>query len=89
MLRKHDLRPGNDYTEETIDVKVTNAEGHGGGDLRLVEDFVARINGEEPSISSTDLCDSVIGNQLVFAADAAMFGKKRIENFDSFCEEQA
>ena len=51
--------------------------------------FVARINGEAPSISSTDLSDSVIGNQLVFAADAAMTGQNRIEEFDSFCEDQA
>ena len=89
VLRKHDLRPGHDYSEEVIDVKVTDAAGHGGGDLRLVEDFVARINGEKPSISSTDLCDSVIGNQLVFAADAAMMEKRRIEDFDTFCDSQA
>ena len=57
--------------------------------MRLVADFIARINGESPSISSTDLSDSVIGNQLVFAADAAMTGKGRIEDFDRFCEDQA
>jgi predicted dehydrogenase len=87
VLRKHDLRPGHDYSEEVID--VSGGDGHGGGDLRLVADFVALINGEAPSISSTDLSDSVIGNQLVFAADAAMTGKNRIEEFDHFCEEQA
>ena len=89
VLRKHDLRPGHDYSEEVIDVSVADGDGHGGGDLRLVADFIARINGEAPSISSTDLSDSVIGNQLVFAADAAMTGKGRIEDFDRFCEDQA
>jgi hypothetical protein len=89
VLRKHDLRPGHDYSEEVIDVSVADGDGHGGGDLRLVADFIARINGESPSISSTDLSDSVIGNQLVFAADAAMTGKERIEDFVRFCEDQA
>ncbi len=52
---------------------------HGGGDMRLVEDFVRVVRGDEPSISSTDVIDSVYGHLIAFAADEAMTGRRVVE----------
>ena len=45
--------------------------GHGGGDLRLVEDFVDSLNGITPSISYTSLEDSIYSHLTVFRAEKA------------------
>ena len=42
---------------------------HGGGDLRLVEDFVRVLQGEQPSISCTNINDSLNGHLAVFRAE--------------------
>ncbi len=70
-LRYPDLRPGNEYREEIIEIDVVN-DGHGGGDMRLMEDFVQVIRGEEPSISTTNIEDSIYGHLLGFRADKSM-----------------
>lgn len=67
-------RPGNVFDEEVVDLNVSGDMagafgGHGGGDLRLVADFVRLIRGEEPSISCTSIEDSIHGHQMVFCAD--------------------
>ena len=49
--------------------------GHGGGDLRLVEDFVFILNGVEPSISYTSLEDSIYSHLTVFRAEKARKNK--------------
>jgi hypothetical protein len=46
-----------------------SGDGHGGGDLRLAEDFVRTIRGESPSISCTSLEDSIYGHLIGFGAD--------------------
>ncbi|MFT7695289.1 MAG: putative dehydrogenase [Candidatus Latescibacterota bacterium] len=76
-LRHIDPRPGCEYSEEIIDVNVqgdmTGAQGgHGGGDMRLVEDFIKLLNGAAPSISSTSITDSINGHRIGFCADRAM-----------------
>ncbi len=43
--------------------------GHGGGDLRLARDFVNYINGEEASISCTEINDSTVSHLVVFKAE--------------------
>lgn len=42
-VRQIDPPPGQDYSEELADLRVTGdmSGAHGGGDLRLVEDFVS------------------------------------------------
>jgi hypothetical protein len=45
---------------------------HGGGDLRLVKDFLSVVRGEEPSPSTTSVMDSVNGHLVAFAAEEAM-----------------
>jgi hypothetical protein len=56
---------------EIIDVGVEE-EMHGGGDLRLVDDFLRMVNGEDTTISTTELRDSIAGHAIAFAADEAM-----------------
>ena len=68
VIRHADARAGHEYSEETIDVRVSG-DGHGGGDLRLAEDFVRTIQGESPSISCTSLEDSIYGHLIGFGAD--------------------
>ena len=77
VVRHIDTRAGHEYSEEVVDLKESGDMhgafgGHGGGDLRLVSDFVRLIRGEAPSISCTRIEDSMNGHRLVFAADQAM-----------------
>ena len=43
--------------------------GHGGGDERLVADFVSFIRDENPSLACTSIFDSVAGHLSVYLAD--------------------
>jgi hypothetical protein len=77
VIRFPDPRPGHEYKERLVDLNVggdmTGAHGgHGGGDMRLVADFLQVLNGKEPSISSTSLEDSVTGHWIGFSAERAM-----------------
>lgn len=72
------------YTEELIDLKVTGdmtgaTGGHGGGDPKLVLDFIDYLNGNEPSVSCATLEDSVISHHTVFKAEEARKSKKIID----------
>lgn len=76
IIRKIDPRPGHEYSEEIISFDVDgDASGvkgtHGGGDLRLVADFIDVLFGDEPSIATTSIKDSVMGHLLVFKAEEA------------------
>ena len=55
--------------EVQIDLK---GDLHGGGDVRLVADFLSLIRGEGGSISTTTLSDSINSHLIAYAADAAM-----------------
>lgn len=64
------------YTETEYDLKITGDMigangGHGGGDKKLVLDFLDYLNGEEPSVSCATLEDSVISHRIVFKAEEA------------------
>lgn len=77
VIRRFDTRPGHEYAEELIDLSIGgdmtgSFGGHGGGDLRLMADFVRLVRGEQPSISTTTLADSVNGHLIGFCADRAM-----------------
>jgi predicted dehydrogenase len=77
VIRRPDPRPGHEFSEETVDVllkeDMTGAHGgHGGGDLRLIADFLRSLRGETPSISATTLEDSINGHLMGFCADRAM-----------------
>ncbi len=68
ILSKIDPRPDCEYEDTIFDLKIDN-DTHGGGDLDLVRDFVAYARGEQPSVSCTDISDSLSGHLVVFLAD--------------------
>ncbi len=68
VLSKIDPRPGCEHNDTEFDLRIDN-DTHGGGDLDLVRDFVAYARGENPSVSCTDINDSLAGHLVVFLAD--------------------
>ncbi len=84
VVRRIDPRPGREHSEEIVDTGTPEDAsgafgGHGGGDLRLVDDFVSFILSEQPSISCTSLEDSVRGHLIGYRADQAMQAGQVIE----------
>ena len=84
VIRHIDPRPGHEYAEEIVDLTVrgdmTGAfGGHGGGDMRLIADFLRVLRGEDPSISSTGLEDSICGHLIGFRADRAREERRGVE----------
>jgi predicted dehydrogenase len=83
-LRHIDTRPGHEFLEQEIDLRIQGdmhgvSGGHGGGDMRLVEDFVRVVRGETPSLSTTSLMDSVAGHLIGFRADLSMDQHRVVE----------
>ncbi len=77
VVRMIDPRPGCEYAEEIVDLNIDGDisgahGGHGGGDQRLVADFVEYVQGGTPSQSCTSISDSVYGHLAVFRADLSM-----------------
>ena len=75
-----------EFTREEVNLNVIGDMvgaygGHGGGDERLAEDFVAFARGEEPSISCTSVFESVTGHLCVFLADRSMENGGKPERF--------
>jgi len=84
VVRAVDPRPGTEYAEEVVDLSLASDMvggfgGHGGGDLRLVADFLRVIRGEPPSLSTTTLQDSVAGHLIGLGADRSMEEGRMIE----------
>ncbi|MBN1579238.1 MAG: Gfo/Idh/MocA family oxidoreductase, partial [Anaerolineae bacterium] len=78
VVRHPDARAGHEYVETRVDIDVSG-HMHGGGDFRLVQDFVSALRGEPASISSTCIEDSVYGHLIAYAADRAMRDRQVIE----------
>lgn len=72
-IRKQDFNSAF-YKKEEIDITklVDSKINHGGGDLGLIKDFVRLLRGEKPSISTTNIDDSIISHLCVYAADESM-----------------
>ncbi len=66
------------YTEEQIQTGV-EGDMHGGGDFRLVEDFVSTLSGRPTSPGATRIEDSLAGHLIAFAADHAMMERRVVE----------
>jgi len=65
------------FEKEEYDLNITGDfhgmdGGHGGGDMRLVADFVEFIQGGQPSIACTTVEDSIFGHLVGFKAEDAM-----------------
>jgi predicted dehydrogenase len=71
VVRRPNLGAGETWTEETVKLDV-QGDGHGGGDERLVADFVRVVRGESASPGVTRIEDSLTGHLLAFAADKSM-----------------
>lgn len=73
ILRKFD-KTTDFFTEEKVsfDDRFGETGGHYGGDRGLVADFINYIEGKKPSISCTDISDSINGHLAVFAADESV-----------------
>jgi predicted dehydrogenase len=70
------------FAEEVINVAAPSAGedgGHGGGDQRLIGDFISLIAGNKPSKSVTSIQDSLTGHLIAFAADTAMNERRVVE----------
>lgn len=78
VVRHPDLHSRSGYSEERVDLNVSG-DMHGGGDYRLVEDFLQVLRGQSPSLSTTVLADSIFGHRIGFAADRAMEEDKWVE----------
>lgn len=78
VVRRYDADRA-DYREETVEITEDTSGAHSGGDLRLAADFVARVAGEEPSVSCTSIDDSIEGHRLVIAAEAARREQKVVK----------
>ncbi|MGF6989185.1 putative dehydrogenase [Lachnospiraceae bacterium PM6-15] len=75
---------------EIVDVAklATDFSGHGGGDIRLVEDFLDILSGEkEASSQTTALEDSVESHYLAFAAEESRKHSGNVVYLDSYREE--
>ena len=59
------------WWDEVVEVGL-EGDMHGGGDQRLVDDFLRLRSDGEASISTTALADSIGGHAIAFAADEAM-----------------
>ncbi len=88
VVRHIDPRPGHEYSEEVVDLRVGGDKhgafgGHGGGDERLVADFVRLLRGEPHSLSCTRLDDSIHGHRIGFAADRSLAERRVVELSDT------
>lgn len=82
-IRHIDPRPGREFSEETIDLNVKGDMsgahgGHGGGDSRLVKDFLEYLHGNRPSLSTTSIEDSIAGHLIGFCANQSAAENKII-----------
>ena len=60
--------PGCEYDNEVINTFV-NGDAHGGGDLKLIKDFVDYVREDKMSVSCTSIETSLSGHLVVFLAD--------------------
>jgi predicted dehydrogenase len=58
------------YDEEIVNLKqVIESDGHGGGDKRMVLDFVNFVREESTGLACTSVFDSLAGHMCIFKAD--------------------
>ena len=81
-VRRPNLDPvSTAYEEEVIRFSelTGGVGGHSGGDERLMDDFIALLRGEAPSLGTTEIADSLTGHLIGFAADTAMQEHRVVE----------
>ena len=87
-LRTFNTQDGTDFDEEIIDTNIIGdggAAGHGGGDQRLIAEFVEATNPRGMhNLGSSRIEDSTTGHMLGYAADISM-NQKRVVRFSEVC----
>lgn len=80
-MRRHSRTAPDGFVEESIPLvtDLGGPTGHGGGDLRLVEDFVKVLRGEPASPGSTKIEDSLNGHLFAFYAEASRRENRVVE----------
>jgi predicted dehydrogenase len=83
QVRRHDpaSREPAGYQEQTINLRIDGGGGqggHGGGDSRLIDDFIRTLRGEPPSPGATRIEDSLAGHLIAFAAEASVRQRQMI-----------
>ncbi|MDI9469262.1 MAG: Gfo/Idh/MocA family oxidoreductase [Bacillota bacterium] len=75
-LRQSRPQEASGYTEVEIDTRVLDLNGftgrHGGANMRMMQDFVRMMRGQELSFSATKLDDSITGHLVAMKAVEAM-----------------
>lgn len=75
VLRRESTQPGQPFAAETVTLDCS-LEGHGGGDVRMIDDFLAHCQGAPASISLTSLEDSINGHLIGFGAIESEEGER-------------
>lgn len=70
-IRKHKLDIDESYEDEVVKIDCS-LEGHGGGDTRIIGDFINLARGKDTSVSCTRIEDSMYGHLIGFNADIAL-----------------
>ncbi len=81
-IRNHDPDAEPTFRQEVIDIRKVDPRavgGHGGGDHRLMADFLARLRGQATSPACTRIEDSLTGHLIAFAADQSMRESRVVE----------
>ncbi|MCQ2484500.1 MAG: Gfo/Idh/MocA family oxidoreductase [Clostridia bacterium] len=73
-----DPRPNCEHLDREVDTQISD-DTHGGGDIKLVEDFVNYARDDVMSLSCTSIKDSVKGHLTVFRADKSMKNNGQVE----------
>lgn len=73
-----DPRPNCEHLDREVDTQISD-DTHGGGDIKLVEDFVKYARDNVMSLSCTSIKDSVKGHLTVFRADKSMKNNGQVE----------
>lgn len=69
-------------TVRTVDVSAAQrGNAHGGGDQAIVQDFIAILKGNAPSLCCTTLDDSMTGHRIVFLAEDSRMRNGEIQKF--------
>ncbi len=66
------------YEERVIKTDVAGL-AHGGGDMKLVADFVRAVRDEPVSVSSTKIDNSIDGHLIAFAAERALAERRWVD----------
>ena len=91
VLRTHTPKNSNDYAERIVDIGIKgdagNNQGHGGGDRRLVADFLRVVAGDPEAVGSTLIEHSIPGHMIGFAVIEAQ-RSNRVIDLQSMLAEQ-